>query len=119
MSEWTDPKLIVDVLWKAGTLVGFAWLAIQNRIKVNKAAVDGLTEAMGQLTNRVTRVEQRQELAPSHADLEKLHARISEIRREQTEIAEDVAEITGTLKQINTNMVTFLQYHIPPGGAQR
>lgn len=119
MSDWSDPKLLVDVAWKVGTLGGFVWLGIQNRIKANKHALAQLHDDLGGLGTRLTKVEEKQRLAPSHDDLEKLHDRISQVRNEQSKVARDISTIGSEVTGIAKNVDLLLQYHLPPGGGAK
>lgn len=78
-----DIGLIVDVAWKVGTLIGFAWMYIANRDKVTNTRISKLETDIDMMldthSNRLTGLEVEAKRAPTHADLAQLHSRINEI----------------------------------------
>lgn len=104
-----DFSLIVDVVWKVGTLLGFGWMYMANRDKVTNGRITKLQDDLdtklaahadrltrmeavsnhdktlqlegccANITERVASLEQHAEDAPKHGDLARLHARIDEV----------------------------------------
>lgn len=78
-----DVGMIIDVVWKLGTLLGFGWMYLANRDKVTNGRISSLQEEidvkLDDHGNRLTSLERTQELGPTHEDLGKLHGRIDEL----------------------------------------
>lgn len=104
--EWS---LVVDVVWKVGTLIGFAWMYLANRDKVTNTRISKLeTDLDGKLDdhgNRITHLETLSSHAPTHTDLGQLHARINEVTSSLKRIEGESAAQTRILNLVYESLI--------------
>ena len=104
-----DFSLIIDVVWKVGTLLGFGWMYLSNRDKVTntrisklEADLDGKLDDHG---NRITSLETTQSYAPTHTDLDGLHTRINEVTSSLKRIEGESAAQTRILNLVYESLI--------------
>lgn len=78
-----DLGLLVDVVWKVGTLMGFGWMYLANRDKVTNGRISTLQEEIDKKLDihaeRLTSLEKEVEMGPNHEHLSRLHGRIDDL----------------------------------------
>jgi len=96
-----DLSLIVDVVWKLGTLIGFGWMYIANRNKVTNARIGQLETEFGEKMdthgNRLSRLEQDVQHSPTHDDLGKLYERMNGLEHR---LGDRIDSVNGAIKRI-------------------
>lgn len=96
-----DWGLVVDVVWKVGTLLGFAWMYLANRDKVTNSRIGKLEADMDvKLDNhsdRLTSLERNQAHSPTHDDLGKLYERMTGLEHR---LGDRIETVNGAIKRI-------------------
>lgn len=104
-----DLNLLIDVVWKLGTLMGFGWMYLANRNKVTNARITELKEdidvKMDEHSDRLARLEQDNKHAPTLEDLGRLHQRIDDVAGAIKHIEGHTAAQTRTLDLIHQHLL--------------
>ncbi len=78
-----DLSLVIDIVWKLGTLLGFGWMYLASRDKVTNGRISTLQEEIDKKldvhADRLTSLEKGVEMSPNHDHLAQLHQRINEV----------------------------------------
>ncbi|WP_372069754.1 DUF2730 family protein (plasmid) [Tistrella mobilis] len=105
IGEWTDPRLLIDILWRVGTLVGLAWVAVRQRVAATQTEIEAVARDVADQDRRIIRIEERIEAMPTRADM----ARISE-RLEGVAVA--LAGVTASLASMERTVTLLHEHHI-------
>lgn len=104
-----DFGLVVDIVWKVGTLLGFGWMYLANRDKVTNARISklegDLDDKLDDHGNRITSLETQQRQAPTHTDLASLHTRINEVAGSLKRIEGESAAQTRILNLVYESLI--------------
>lgn len=79
------------------TAAVFLYVWVTNRHKANASSIDDLSTDLGEMDDRLIRIEKDVEHMPTHRDMEKLYNRFNDT-------AQRLKEVEGQLKQINNTM---------------
>ena len=110
MAAGIDFGLALDVVWKVGTLVGFAWMYMANRNKATNIRITELEKKFDKSTDdlgeRITRVETDMQHAPTHSDLADLHERINTVAQSLNNMVGEMSGMKTTLNLIHQFLMT-------------
>lgn len=87
--------------------------AVEHRWRVDLAdALRGIHTGLRDMTDRQTRVEERLQAAPSHADLTRLHERLDAIAAEVGRVGESLAGVAATAKALERSLHLLNEHHL-------
>lgn len=96
-----DVSMIIDVVWKVGTLLGFLWMYLANRDKVTNARISSLEDAMDNKfdshMDRISRLEKDVSHSPTHDDIGKLYERMNGLEHR---LGDRIDSVNGAIKRI-------------------
>lgn len=99
--NWSD---LLDMVWKVGTLLGFLWLALQQRSKAN---ANVLTEHSGRLDTidkEIIHIKGKIDAQPTDDDLQRLHDRISTVGKEVHEVSNKQSGLTEAVNGLKAGV---------------
>lgn len=102
-------SLVVDIVWKVGTLIGFGWMYIANRDKATNTRISKLEADIETMlsshSNRLTSLEVGNKGAPTHGDLAQIHTRINELTSTLKRIEGEGAAQTRILNLVYESLI--------------
>lgn len=69
-----------DLLWRAGTVIGLIWLAVQQRSRGNSVKLERHDERLDDIDKELIRMNGKLDSQPKHDDLQLIHDRISDVK---------------------------------------
>lgn len=102
----------MDVIYKAVTLIGLLWVAIQQRARANTAALAVHEDRLDIIDVDLAGIRERLAAAPGHDDIQRLHDRVSETRKELSTVAENVAATRALVQAIDKAVDLINRTHI-------
>lgn len=104
-----DIGLVIDVVWKVGTLMGFGWMYWANRDKVTNGRITTLQEDLNKKMDahavRLASLEKEVELGPNHGHVERLHQRIDELASSLSRIEGESSGQTRILNLVYESLI--------------
>jgi len=103
--DYDSLRFWADALYRVATLAGLVWLAINSRVKANKATIDAVAKMVAEHATRIVKLETRGANAPSHKDLAKMYDAINGLRT-------SIAEIGGALRAVQKSVDLLNEHHL-------
>lgn len=87
--------------------------AVEHRSRAELAeAIKSIDTGLRTMADRQTRVEERLQAAPSHADLTRLHERLDGIATDVGRVGESLAGVAATAKALERSLHLLNEYHL-------